>query len=29
MDLQERVSLKKADREELYCLEPPFRRRIF
>lgn len=24
MDLQERVSLKKADRSELYCLEPPF-----
>ena len=24
MDLQERVSLKKANREELYCLEPPF-----
>ena len=24
MDLQERVSLKKADRKELYCLEPPF-----
>lgn len=24
MDLQERVSLKKADRTELYCLEPPF-----
>lgn len=24
MDLQERVDLKKADRKELYCLEPPF-----
>lgn len=24
MDLQERVSLKKADRNQLYCLEPPF-----
>ena len=24
MDLQERVLLKKADRTELYCLEPPF-----
>ena len=24
MDLQERVLLKKANREELYCLEPPF-----
>ena len=24
MDLRERVLLKKADREELYCLEPPF-----
>ena len=24
IDLQERVRLKKADREELYCLEPPF-----
>lgn len=24
MDLQERVALKKADRNELYCLEPPF-----
>ena len=24
MDLQERVSLKKADRNELYTLEPPF-----
>ena len=24
MDLQERVNLKKADREELYSLEPPF-----
>lgn len=24
MDLQSRVSLKKADRNELYCLEPPF-----
>lgn len=24
MNLQERVSLKKADRSELYCLEPPF-----
>ena len=24
MNLQERVALKKADRTELYCLEPPF-----
>ena len=24
VDLQERVRLKKADRDELYCLEPPF-----
>ena len=24
LDLQERVRLKKADRDELYCLEPPF-----
>ena len=24
MNLQERVMLKKANREELYCLEPPF-----
>ena len=24
MDLQERVTLKKANRAELYCLEPPF-----
>ena len=24
MDLQERVRLKKADRNELYTLEPPF-----
>jgi wyosine [tRNA(Phe)-imidazoG37] synthetase (radical SAM superfamily) len=24
MNLQERVSLKKADRKDLYCLEPPF-----
>lgn len=24
MNLQERVALKKADRAELYCLEPPF-----
>ena len=24
MNLQERVRLKKADRKELYCLEPPF-----
>ena len=24
MDLQERANLKKADRDELYCLEPPF-----
>lgn len=24
MDLQQRVLLKKADRNELYCLEPPF-----
>lgn len=24
VDLQERVRLKKADRNELYCLEPPF-----
>ena len=24
MDLQERVRLKKADRTELYSLEPPF-----
>ncbi|MBR1601476.1 MAG: radical SAM protein [Alphaproteobacteria bacterium] len=24
MDLQERINLKKANRDELYCLEPPF-----
>ena len=24
MNLQERVLLKKANRDELYCLEPPF-----
>ncbi len=24
MNLQERITLKKADRKELYCLEPPF-----
>ena len=24
MNLEERVRLKKADRNELYCLEPPF-----
>ena len=29
MDLQERVDLKKADRTELYCLEPPFPRTNF
>lgn len=29
MDLQERVSLKKADRNELYSLEPPFPRTNF
>jgi len=29
MDLQSRVELKKADRTELYCLEPPFPRTNF
>jgi cytidyltransferase-like protein len=29
MNLQERVSLKKADRKDLYCLEPPFPRTNF
>ncbi|MDR3165209.1 MAG: radical SAM protein [Synergistaceae bacterium] len=29
MNLQERVSLKKADREDLYCIEPPFPRTNF
>ena len=29
MELQDRVDLKKADRSELYCLEPPFPRTNF
>ncbi|MCL2247739.1 MAG: radical SAM protein [Oscillospiraceae bacterium] len=29
MQLQERIDLKKADRNELYCLEPPFPRTNF
>ena len=29
MDLKERVALKKAERAELYCLEPPFPRANF
>jgi cytidyltransferase-like protein len=29
MELKERIALKKAEREELYCLEPPFPRTNF